>query len=89
MTTLNEDFGIWWNMSKYTKQDIPAKKFGEVKIVERHGSNSGWPIKEQKDVKYWVLLENGWAVGFHHPKVNERRAKYARFPMVNMLQLKN
>ena len=83
--TLAEDFEMWWNMRKYRKRDIPAKEFGDQKITYRHGSNRGWP-GEQKDVDYWVELENGFAVGFRHGRSESgmRRAKYAEFPVVKM-----
>ena len=56
--TLLDDFGIWWNMPKYRKQEIEAKKYGNQKIVEKKVVNYGCPGPE-KDVKYWVVLENG------------------------------
>ena len=83
--TLAEDFEMWWNMRKYRKRDIPAKLFGHQKITVKHASNRGWP-GEQKDVDYWVELENGYAVGFRHGRSESgmRRAKYAEFPVVKM-----
>ena len=77
-TTLGLDFQWWWNMRKYKKKDIPAKQFSDVKIKDRNAGNYGWPGPE-KTVKYWVELENGWAVGMHEPK----RGK-AEFPMYEM-----
>lgn len=82
-TTLGLDFQWWWNMRKYKKKDIPAKQFSDVKIVDRNASNVGWPGTE-KTVKYWVELENGWAVGMHEPK----RGK-AEFPMYEMPKEEN
>ena len=29
---LGEDFGIWWNMKKYKKKDIPARQYSKVEI---------------------------------------------------------
>jgi len=83
--TLSEDFAIWWKMQKYEDRNIPARKFGDQKIVVRNASNSGWP-GEQKDVHYWVELENGYAVGMRHGRgpSKTRRAKYAEFPVVFM-----
>lgn len=75
---LIDDFDIWWNMPKYKDVTIPARQFGEVEIVQRNGSNRGWPGPE-KDVQYWVELENGWAVGIITPK-----KKAATFPMYMM-----
>ena len=47
---LGEDFGIWWNMKKYKKKDIP-KQYSKVEIKEVNGLNEGWPGPE-KEVKY-------------------------------------
>ena len=84
-TTLNEDFYWWWKLPKYKKRVIPAKKFGDQTITKRHGSNRDWP-GEEKDVDYWVELENGFAVGMRHgrSKTGKRRAKYAEFPVVKI-----
>lgn len=65
--TLSEDFNIWWNLAKYKEADIPAKEHGQVKIKSKHGSNYGWP-GDETDVKYWVELENGMAVGVLTPR---------------------
>lgn len=83
--TLSEDFKYWWNMPKYRKHIIEAQKFSDELIRTRHASNSGWPGPE-KDVQYWVELENDYAVGFRHGKSisGNRRAKYAEFPLVKM-----
>ncbi len=83
--TLGEDFKCWWNMPKYKKHEIPAREFGDQNITVRHGSNRGWP-GEDRDVNYWVELENGFAVGMRHgpSKTGVRRAKYAEFPVVKM-----
>lgn len=75
---LVEDFGIWWQMPKYKNVTIPARQFGDIEITERHGSNRGWPGPE-REVKYWVELENGWAVGIITPKKGN-----ASFPMYQM-----
>lgn len=85
MTTLAEDFHPWWNMHKYKNHEIPAREFGDCEITEQHASNRGWP-GEQKDVEYWVELDNGFAVGFRHGRTESgaRRAKYAEFPVVKM-----
>lgn len=77
-TTLGLDFQWWWNMRKYKKKDIPAKQFSDVKILDRNAGNHGWPGPE-KTVKYWVELENGWAVGMHEVKKGK-----AEFPMYEM-----
>jgi len=84
--TLAEDFDPWWKMKKYKTRDIPAKEFSDQIVVMRHGSNSGWP-GEQKDVAYWVELDNGFAVGFRHgrSKTGIRRAKYAEFPVAKIV----
>ena len=76
--TLGLDFQWWWNMKKYKKKDIPARQFSDIKIEQRYASNDGWPGPEQT-VKYWVELENGYAVGMHEPK----RGK-AEFPFYQM-----
>ena len=65
--TLSEDFDIWWNLSKYKDIEIPAREYSTVGIVTRHGSNAGWP-GDETDVKYWVELENGYAVGVITPR---------------------
>lgn len=83
MLTLAEDFSPWWDMFKYQDQIIEARIFGDCEVIVRHASKRGWPGPE-KDVEYWVTLDNGFAVGFHHPKVNDRRAKYAKFPLVEL-----
>jgi hypothetical protein len=75
---LIEDFDIWWNMPKYKDTEILAKEFSDVEIVHRNGSNQGWPGPE-KDVHYWVELENGYAVGIVTPK-----KKPATFPVYSM-----
>lgn len=71
---LGDDFAIWWNMPKFEGIEIPVKEFSDVEIVQKHGSNAGWPGPE-KDVHYWVELENGIAVGIITP-----RKKPATFP---------
>jgi hypothetical protein len=75
---LIEDFGIWWNMPKHKDADIPAREFSEVEIKYRNASNAGWPGPE-KEVQYWVELENGYAVGIITP-----RKKTATFPFYKM-----
>ena len=75
---LIEDFNIWWKMPKYKDVTIPARQFGDVNITGKHGSNRGWPGSE-RDVKYWVTLENGWAVGIITPRKGN-----ATFPMYMM-----
>lgn len=80
--TLGEDFSPWWNMRKYQTRDIPAREFAENIVVYKHASNRGWP-GEEKDVQYWVELDNGLAVGMRHGRSESgvRRAKYAEFPV--------
>lgn len=75
---LIEDFNIWWEMPKFKDIEIPAKEYSDVEIVQRNGSNTGWPGPE-KDVHYWVELENGMAVGIITP-----RKKPATFPFYRM-----
>jgi hypothetical protein len=75
---LIEDFDIWWDMPKYKNIEILAKEFSDVEIKQRNGSNRGWPGPE-KDVHYWVELENGWAVG-----IITHKKKPAIFPMYSM-----
>ncbi len=84
--TLAEDFDPWWKMRKYQDRDIEAMKYADQVIKMRHGSNYGWP-GEQKDVEYWVELKNGMAVGFRHGRSSTgvRRAKYAEFPVAEMV----
>ena len=53
--TLEEDFGIWWNMPKYKTRDIEARAYANNKIVKTNASNKDWPGPE-KDVKYWLYL---------------------------------
>lgn len=74
--TLEEDFGIWWNMPKYNNVTIPARGFGKEIIKSRHGSHYMWPGPE--DVRYWVELNNGWAVGIITPTTKKGNAE---FPM--------
>ena len=83
--TLAEDFEMWWDMPKYRNHDIPAKEFGNQTVTYKHGSNRGWP-GEERDVDYWVELDNGFAVGMRHGRSDSgmRRAKYAEFPVVKM-----
>jgi len=76
--TLFDDFDIWWKMPKYKDVEIQAREFSDVEIKQRNGSNKGWPGPE-KDVKYWVELENGYAVGVITPK-----KKPATFPVYSM-----
>jgi hypothetical protein len=78
MTTLKDDFDIWWNMPKYKKKDIPAREYGSQEIMEVNGMNEGWPGPE-KDVKYWVVLENNKAVGFRESKPGK-----AEFPVYDI-----
>jgi hypothetical protein len=75
---LIEDFDIWWDMPKYKNVEILAKEFSEVEIKQRNGSNKGWPGPE-KNVHYWVELDNGYAVGIITPK-----KKAATFPVYSM-----
>jgi len=75
---LKDEFDIWWKMKKYKKQDIPAKEYSKVEIVEINASNNGWPGPET-DVKYWVELANNKAVGFHEPVKGK-----AQFPVYDM-----
>ena len=84
--TLSEDFNIWWNMRKYKDREFPARQFGDQIIVQKNASNKGWP-GDEKDVEYWVELANGYAVGMRHGRgpSGARRAKYAEFPVVKMV----
>jgi len=84
--TLAEDFEMWWDMPKYRNHDIPAKEFGDQTVTYKHGSNRGWP-GEERDVDYWVELDNGFAVGMRHGRSDSgmRRAKYAEFPVVKLV----
>ena len=83
--TLEDDFGIWWNMPKYANRDFEARKYAKNKIVKVDLGNRRWPGPE-KDVKYWVVLDNGKCVGFRHgmSKSGKRRARYAEFPVSNI-----
>jgi len=83
--TLGDDFGAWWDLPKYRGVDIEAKKFSDVRIVRRHASYKRWPGAD-RDVEYWVELENGLAVGMVHRRgpSGTRRKKYAEFPIVAM-----
>lgn len=76
--TLIEDFNIWWTLPKFEGVEVPAKEFSDVEIVQRNASNAGWPGPE-KDVHYWVELENGFAVGIITP-----RKSLATFPIYKM-----
>ena len=82
--TLQDDFGIWWDMPKYRNRDFEARKYADCKIVKVTPGNWGWPGPE-RDVKYWVTLDNGKVVGFRHgmSEGGKRRAKYAEFPVYN------
>lgn len=64
--TLNEDFGIWWDMAKYKDEDIPAREYGNANIISKHGSEFGWA--GIAGVQYWVELDNGYAVGIVTPR---------------------
>ena len=64
--TLEQDFGIWWNMPKYKNRDFEARKYANNMIVDIGLGNYKWPGPE-KDVKYFVVLDNGKCVGMHHP----------------------
>ena len=63
--TLEQDFGIWWNMPKYKNRDFEARKYANNMIVDIGLGNYKWPGPE-KDVKYFVVLDNGKCVGMHH-----------------------
>lgn len=63
--TLDDDFAYWWRMEKYKNASIPARQFKDAKVKLRHGSNAGWPGTDRR-VKYWVELDNGYAVGIVH-----------------------
>jgi hypothetical protein len=80
--TLQDDFGIWWDMPKYRNRDFEAKKYASNMITKVNVGKYGWPGPE-KDVKYWVELDNGKVVGFRHGLSDggQRRAKYAEFPV--------
>lgn len=80
---LIDDFNSWWDLPKYKKQEIPAKKYADFEIVERGASNSGWPT-DDKSVSYWVRLENNVFVGFKEVKnpLTKRRKKYCEFPLI-------
>ena len=80
--TLAEDFGIWWDMPKYANRDFEARKYADNMIVKVDLGNRRWPGPE-KDVKYWVELDNGKVVGFRHGLSDggKRRARYAEFPV--------
>ena len=79
---LENDFGIWWDLPKYKNLDIEAKRYANNYITKVMVGNKDWPGPE-KDVKYWVILDNGKAVGFRHGMSDggKRRAKYADFPV--------
>ena len=66
----------------YTSQE--ARKYAKNMITEIGLGNRSWPGPE-KDVKYFVVLDNGKCVGMHHPlsESGKRRAKYAEFPVYN------
>ena len=49
--TLEDDFGIWWNMPKYQNRDFEARKYANNMIVDIGLGNYKWPGPE-KDVKY-------------------------------------
>jgi len=84
--TLEDDFGIWWNMPKYENQDFEARKYAKNMITEVGLGNRSWPGPE-KDVKYFVVLDNGKCVGFRHgmSESGKRRAKYAEFPVYDYI----
>lgn len=84
--TLNEDFSPWWNLPKYRNKEIPAKQYSNEIVVEQMAGNRGWPGPET-DVKYWVKLANGKAVGFRHPRTEKGRyKKHAEFPVYNFIK---
>ena len=80
--TLQDDFGIWWDLPKYRNRDFEAKQYAHNMITKVNVGKYGWPGPE-KDVKYWVELDNGKVVGFRHGLSDggQRRAKYAEFPV--------
>jgi|APSaa5957512576_1039674.scaffolds.fasta_scaffold45387_4 hypothetical protein len=81
---LKDDFDAWWSMRKYKTRDIPAKEHGTQLIKHRNGSNFGWPGPE-KDVNYWVELDNGYAIGYRQPYTSKgRKARYVEFPIAQM-----
>jgi hypothetical protein len=84
--TLGEDFRMWWGMPRYTTMSIPARQMADMEVTVRHGSNSGWPGPE-KNVKYWVELENGWAVGIIVPTRDTELRETATFPFYPLEQI--
>jgi len=74
--TLGDDFDGWWKLKKYSG-DIEAKKYSDVEIKARNGSNAGWP--GNVNVTYWVELYNGMAVGY-----SELEKGKATFPIAVM-----
>ena len=83
--TLEQDFGIWWNMPKYKNRDFEARKYANNMIVDIGLGNYKW-VRNEKDVKYFVVLDNGKCVGMH-PSLSEsgkRPAKYAEFSCIRL-----
>lgn len=62
--------------------DAPAFKMRDVEVVEHHHlegfeqAGNPWPGKH-KHVWYWVVLENGYAVGF-----NQNPSRGWSFPVI-------
>ncbi len=80
--TLEDDFSIWWDLPKYKNKDFEAKQYADNMITKVNVGKYGWTGPE-RDVKYWVELDNGKVVGFRHgmSASGKRRAKYAEFPV--------
>ena len=74
-----------WAPAEFVKGEFAnskAMKFENVEIVEIHdGCSKPWVGKE-KNVYNWVVLKNGWAVGW-----NENPARGWSFPVVKVMKI--
>lgn len=60
--------------------DCKARKFADVNVIEEYDSREKEWIGTHKNVTYWYVLENGYAVGF-----NENSARGWSFPVVKFV----
>jgi hypothetical protein len=60
-------------------ENSKARKFSDIEVIQEFESyNEPW-IGNHKNVHFWFVLENGYAVGF-----NENPAKGWSFPLIKL-----